>query len=169
MQHIYLQSCFEATSSFRPRVSWEMKRSCLPKPMEHRTPRYRRIFDGIATGKRPIEYGRDQIHYCCASRKPPLFLNRVLFLITIESLYSNYNRHYAEHSGYFEKQTKFLEEATSNPILRFFDSNTGKLLFTAPQGRTMDDFLQESRAHGWPSFRGAYVLVAEKSFKHDSF
>lgn len=40
----------------------------------------------------------------------------------------------------------------------FYDSNTGKLLFTAPQGgRSMEDFLVESRAHGWPSFRDADV------------
>ena len=66
----------------------------------------------------------------------------------------NFNRHYAEHSGYFEK-TKFKEEArkASGKVfvsiqtdfdilltfslkakgpLEFYDSNTGKLLFTAP-------------------------------------
>jgi hypothetical protein len=65
----------------------------------------------------------------------------------------NFNRHYAEYSGYYEK-TKFVEEAKSLPdgaTMQFFDSNTGKLLFTAPIGRTMDEFLHESRAHGWPS------------------
>jgi hypothetical protein len=63
-------------------------------------------------------------------------------------------RHYAEFSGYFEGQRQFLDEAkqSTGPI-EFFDSNTGKLLFTAPLGRTMDDFLIESKAHGWPSFR----------------
>ena len=65
----------------------------------------------------------------------------------------NYNRHYAEHSGYFEK-TSFIEEAKKFPEIHFYDSNTGKLLFTAPKGRSMEDFLVESRAHGWPSFRG---------------
>jgi len=35
----------------------------------------------------------------------------------------------------------------------FYDSNSGKLLFSAPKGRTMEEFLVESRAHGWPSFR----------------
>ena len=33
------------------------------------------------------------------------------------------------------------------------DSVTGKLLFTAPVGRSMEDFLLESQKHGWPSFR----------------
>mmetsp|Transcript_13710 Transcript_13710/g.28731 ORF Transcript_13710/g.28731 Transcript_13710/m.28731 type:complete len:161 (+) Transcript_13710:144-626(+) len=67
----------------------------------------------------------------------------------------NYNRHYAEHSGYYEGKPKFLAEAKASSKIEFFDSNTGKLLFTAPIGRTMDDFLIESRAHGWPSFRDA--------------
>ena len=70
----------------------------------------------------------------------------------------NYNRHYAEYSGYFETTT-FKEEARrANDPMKFYDSNTGNLLFTAPIGRTMDDFLVESSAHGWPSFRDAEVL-----------
>jgi hypothetical protein len=27
------------------------------------------------------------------------------------------------------------------------------LLFSAPVGREMDEFIEESRQHGWPSFR----------------
>mmetsp|Transcript_61482 Transcript_61482/g.150477 ORF Transcript_61482/g.150477 Transcript_61482/m.150477 type:complete len:205 (-) Transcript_61482:1570-2184(-) len=72
----------------------------------------------------------------------------------------NYNRHYAEHSGYFEGKAEFLKEAkaaAAGPPMEFYDSNTGKLLFTAPIDRTMDDFLVESRAHGWPSFRDSEV------------
>ncbi|GAX24337.1 hypothetical protein FisN_4Lh458 [Fistulifera solaris] len=69
----------------------------------------------------------------------------------------NFNRHYAEYSGYFEK-TNFIKDAKANPEeINFYDSNTGKLLFTAPKGRTMDEFLTESRAHGWPSFRDQEV------------
>merc|ERR1712187_561274 len=82
----------------------------------------------------------------------------------------NFNRHYAEFSGYFEK-TSFIPEAqtiakehelsgsSSNdqPTMNFYDSNTGNFLFTAPKGRTMNEFLIESRAHGWPSFRDAEV------------
>lgn len=69
----------------------------------------------------------------------------------------NYNRHYAEHSGYYEGKPKFLKEAKTSSKIEFFDSNTGKQLFTAPIGRSMDDFLIESKAHGWPSFRDAEV------------
>mmetsp|Transcript_10408 Transcript_10408/g.25009 ORF Transcript_10408/g.25009 Transcript_10408/m.25009 type:complete len:89 (+) Transcript_10408:559-825(+) len=41
--------------------------------------------------------------------------------------------------------------------MQFFDSNTGKLLFTAPKSRTWDDFRVESKSHGWPSFRDEEV------------
>ena len=37
--------------------------------------------------------------------------------------------------------------------ITFYDSNTGKPLFHAARGRTMQAFLVESAAHGWPSFR----------------
>src|SRR3569623_1018113 len=64
-------------------------------------------------------------------------------------------------SGYFEstdfiKDVKMLGDQGEN---EFYDSNTGKLLYTAPRGRSMDDFLVESRAHGWPSFRGTLYSV----------
>lgn len=65
----------------------------------------------------------------------------------------NFNRHYAEHSGYFETTDFFKEAQSAKGPIEFYDSNTGRLLFTAPKGRTMDEFLVESRAHGWPSFR----------------
>lgn len=32
--------------------------------------------------------------------------------------------------------------------IKFYDSVTGKLLFTAPIGRTLEDFLLESQKHG---------------------
>ena len=35
---------------------------------------------------------------------------------------------------------------------------TGKPLFIAPQGRTMQEFIDESRKHGWPSFRDQEVV-----------
>ena len=35
--------------------------------------------------------------------------------------------------------------------------STGKLLFVAPRNRTLASFLQESREHGWPSFRDKEV------------
>lgn len=70
----------------------------------------------------------------------------------------NYNRHYAEHSGYWET-TNFIEEERSHGgEITFYDSNTGKPLFVAPRGRSFDQFLLESRNHGWPSFRDEEVV-----------
>mmetsp|Transcript_6235 Transcript_6235/g.7186 ORF Transcript_6235/g.7186 Transcript_6235/m.7186 type:complete len:168 (+) Transcript_6235:101-604(+) len=73
----------------------------------------------------------------------------------------NYNRHYAEHSGYFTS-TPFVKYAKKiekdGEKITFYDSNTGKALFRAPVGRTMQEFLDESKAHGWPSFRDEEVL-----------
>lgn len=70
----------------------------------------------------------------------------------------NFNRHYAEHSGYF-LTTKFITEgkkeleASDKKQITFYDSNTGKPLFYAPVNRTWDEFIAESKNHGWPSFR----------------
>lgn len=41
--------------------------------------------------------------------------------------------------------------------VKFYDSNSGNLLFQAPVGRSHDDFWTESQAHGWPSFRDEEV------------
>ena len=73
----------------------------------------------------------------------------------------NYNRHYAEYSGYFLSEgitfiddvNKHKEQGGGLPIT-FYDSNTGKSLFVAPsKARSWDDFIEESTHHGWPSFR----------------
>jgi len=67
----------------------------------------------------------------------------------------NFNRRYAEHSGYWEDEATFLhEESADTAPITFYDSNRGKPLFRAPgPSRTWDDFVEESRKHGWPSFR----------------
>merc|ERR1740130_1025465 len=70
-----------------------------------------------------------------------------------------YNRHYAEHSGYWTS-TDFLKEM-ANPTgeVIFYDSISLKPLFVAPRGRPWAAFIKESRAHGWPSFRDEEVLT----------
>lgn len=66
----------------------------------------------------------------------------------------NFNRHYAERAGYWERSTTFLsEEGQTDGEITFYDSNTGLPLFYAPRGRTWKQFVRESRQHGWPSFR----------------
>ncbi|CBY32940.1 unnamed protein product [Oikopleura dioica] len=69
----------------------------------------------------------------------------------------NFNRHYAEHSGYF-LETSFLNENNEGKEITFYDSVTGKPLFIAPKGRTWKEFVEESKAHGWPSFRDEEVV-----------
>jgi len=82
----------------------------------------------------------------------------------------NFNRHFAEPAGYFLRATSFLadnnvlvngkprpETAGPPPKVDFYDSNTGKLLFTAPKGRSWEQFCAESDSHGWPSFRDEEV------------
>jgi len=75
----------------------------------------------------------------------------------------NFNRHYAEHSGYFEttsfpKSEEARQASIANKPITFYDSNSGKPLFQAPICRTWDDFFQESQSHGWPSFRDQEVI-----------
>ena len=69
-----------------------------------------------------------------------------------------FNRHLAEPSGYW-KTTNFLSDAaTTMPSITFFDSVTSKPLFVAPVGRDIEAFLNETDAHGWPSFRDDEVI-----------
>jgi len=68
----------------------------------------------------------------------------------------NFNRHYAERAGYWQS-TKFLEDFKKVDAENFYDAVTGKLLFTAPVGRSKDEFIKESLSHGWPSFRDEEV------------
>ena len=70
---------------------------------------------------------------------------------------SCFNRHYAEYRGYWV-ETDFLRSEKGGQIT-FYDSITGKQLFIAPRGRSFDDFVDESRAHGWPSFRDEEVVT----------
>ena len=70
---------------------------------------------------------------------------------------TNYNRRFAEFGGYW-KQTDFLKEVSRTEPTTYYDSVTGKPLFRAPIGRTMEEFLAESNVHGWPSFRDQEVV-----------
>jgi peptide methionine sulfoxide reductase MsrB len=75
----------------------------------------------------------------------------------------NFNRHGAERSGYWTQNSTFLTSTEADTMLQgeevtFLDSNTGKSLFIAPRGRTAEEFIKESKAHGWPSFRDEEVV-----------
>lgn len=70
----------------------------------------------------------------------------------------NFNRRFAEYKGTATNLLNFLsrqqqEQSNETIVTKFYDSVTGHLLFTAPIGRSLDDFVAESKEHGWPSFR----------------
>ena len=70
-----------------------------------------------------------------------------------------FNRHFAEPSGYYHSEGRTFVQAmvdSDGPVV-FHDSVSGEPLFVAPIGRTAADFLKESYAHGWPSFRSEEV------------
>ena len=79
---------------------------------------------------------------------------------------TNYNRRYAEFGGYW-KQTNFLKEVSRTEPTTYYDSVTGKPLFRAPIGRSMEEFLAESNVHGWPSFRDQEVVWANARVLRD--
>eukprot|EP00523_Entomoneis_sp_CCMP467_P016870 CAMPEP_0168782486 /NCGR_PEP_ID=MMETSP0725-20121227/9189_1 /TAXON_ID=265536 /ORGANISM="Amphiprora sp., Strain CCMP467" /LENGTH=223 /DNA_ID=CAMNT_0008832421 /DNA_START=162 /DNA_END=830 /DNA_ORIENTATION=- len=56
--------------------------------------------------------------------------------------------------------TKENGSTTPRTPLTFYDSNTGKPLFRIMQagGRSWNEFVRESRHHGWPSFRDDEVI-----------
>jgi len=66
---------------------------------------------------------------------------------------SCFTRHTAEYSGY-HKSTSWEDTITANAgETTFYDSVTGKPLFIAPKGRTLTEFIDETKKSGWPSFR----------------
>ena len=69
-----------------------------------------------------------------------------------------FNRHYAEHSGYWLSTKCLKEESEASGEITFYDSVSGKPLFIAPRGRSWAEFVRESRSHGWPSFRDQEVV-----------
>ena len=70
----------------------------------------------------------------------------------------SFNRHYAEYAGYYTTVGAFMTMPEPAEPVVFRDSVTGLPLFEAPKGRSWADFMKESRAHGWPSFRDEEVV-----------
>lgn len=69
-----------------------------------------------------------------------------------------HNRQFAEAAGYFAGVGAFMAELEGATALEFFDSVTQRPLFRVPGGRTMQAFIDESKVHGWPSFRDSEVV-----------
>jgi len=75
----------------------------------------------------------------------------------------SFNRVFAEMGGYFQGSSTFEKDvrnivASTNGPVTFYDSVSGKPLFKAPINRSVDDFIAESKVHGWPSFRDEEVV-----------
>lgn len=73
----------------------------------------------------------------------------------------SFNRHFAENSFSFTKSTweeELRQVVATGKSMTFYDSVTGKPLFVAPIGRSVNEFMDESYKHGWPSFRDAEVV-----------
>jgi len=58
----------------------------------------------------------------------------------------------AEPSGLFQ-QLQLFEKLDKTKKTTFYDPVCGLPLFTAPVGRTFEEWRAESIEHGWPSFR----------------
>jgi len=74
----------------------------------------------------------------------------------------SFNRVFAEMGGSFqstsfEKEVREIVASTNEPVT-FYDSVSGKPLFKAPVNRSTDEFIAESKVHGWPSFRDDEVV-----------
>ena len=71
----------------------------------------------------------------------------------------NFNRNWAEHAGYWTSETTFLKELNVKNDLTFYDSVTGVPLFKiSPTIRPLEEWVEESKVHGWPSFRDNEVV-----------
>jgi peptide methionine sulfoxide reductase MsrB len=119
-----------------------------------------------ANEKGPLVYGDDSImspkeHGTTASAVQPDL--RYGVSNKLADKICSFNRVFAEMGGYFEGSTSFekdvrnLVASTGGPVT-FYDSVSGKPLFEAPKGRSVDEFIAESKVHGWPSFRDEEVV-----------
>jgi peptide methionine sulfoxide reductase MsrB len=66
--------------------------------------------------------------------------------------------HFAEAGGYFQSTNFENTVLEAKGPVTFYDSVTGKPLFVAPVNRSPEEFIQESKVHGWPSFRDDEVV-----------
>jgi hypothetical protein len=67
-----------------------------------------------------------------------------------------------QYAGYWQTTDflKSIKEGKEEMPIKFYDSVTGKLLFTAPAGRTMEEFLVESQKHG--TFASSLAVAAKR-------
>lgn len=120
-----------------------------------------------ASPEEQIDLVRTRNHGSCTTSPPTVLRWAVDSMLA--SQIGCFNRKGAEPSGYWQK-TLLLHEAQaqrSSPIT-FYDTITSRPLFRAPINRTMAEFLKESTAHGWPSFREQELIASGVRALRDS-
>jgi peptide methionine sulfoxide reductase MsrB len=76
-----------------------------------------------------------------------------------------HNTRYAETPGFFtDPHIDLFSKISPEGVTTFYDSTCGVPLFIAPQGRTLEEWKQESLQHGWPSFRPQEAVAANIVF-----
>jgi peptide methionine sulfoxide reductase MsrB len=73
-----------------------------------------------------------------------------------------FNRAGAEPKGSWERTglpKAAARKQGGKSTITFYDTISGLPLFVAPRNRSMEQFVEESRAHGWPSFRDAELVL----------
>eukprot|EP01006_Ploeotia_vitrea_P064202 TRINITY_DN87242_c0_g1_i1.p1 TRINITY_DN87242_c0_g1~~TRINITY_DN87242_c0_g1_i1.p1 ORF type:complete len:214 (+),score=13.88 TRINITY_DN87242_c0_g1_i1:69-710(+) len=117
--------------------------------------------DTTSEEKPSIVYGTEELmkpkaHGTCVSRLPTK-LRWGCDLDTADRVCC-FNRHWAENAGYWVNTEFNTVSKQHQGTITFLDTVTGKPLFIAPKGRSMQDWRDESAAHGWPSFRDEEVV-----------
>ena len=75
----------------------------------------------------------------------------LVVLLTVHSVdATNARRYFLE--------TDWMKQVAKDEPTTYYDPADGKPLFIAPVGRSFEEFLAESKAHGWPSFRDNEVV-----------
>lgn len=67
------------------------------------------------------------------------------------------NRDLPEDKDYF-LTIGMLESGGPKQEIIFYDTASGKPVFVAPRGRSWEEFVAESKHHGWPSFRDGEIV-----------
>ncbi|KAL3802825.1 hypothetical protein HJC23_007602 [Cyclotella cryptica] len=120
---------------------------------------------GVTNEKGPLVYGDDSImapkEHGTTSQEVQENLRYGVSRKLADKI-SSFNRVFAEMGGYFtstsfESDVRRIVKETGGPVT-FYDSVSGKPLFRAPIGRSVDEFIAESEVHGWPSFRDDEVV-----------
>lgn len=97
----------------------------------------------------------------CATRVPENKRLRWGAKADVASEIGCFNRAGAEPKGSWEQSglPKAAGRKSGGGTITFYDTASGLPLFVAPRNRTMEQFLEESRAHGWPSFRDEELVL----------